>query len=419
MEKNTSNLSLFDFIEDDIDSDSDYEEYGIAKNADKDGYFNKAVIWGTDWTTETIANQLYKGNIDLNPLFQRRDAWNDKEKSKLIESLMLGIPVPPIVLAERKEKKNSYIVIDGKQRLLTIGRFYAGKSDNSDGDLTKFQALKLSGLSILKKLNSKKYCDIMEFDDDYINNIDNQTIRTIVIRDWPDEAFLYEIFLRLNTGSKKLSPQELRQALIPGEFLSFLDEKTASSMSINRIFNSKGKPDPRMKDVELALRFYAYQYNIENYKGNLKEFLDGTCKLINKKWENIQDDVEDLFKELENSIKFSYELLSIEMPFSRFENNKSIGRFNKAIFDVFSYYFSNQDIRELVLNNKELFIEQYMTLHSDDDFNKAVNDTTKEPSRVVTRFNKFADIIISIRKNKNIPINKFVYRNGNFFVNKY
>lgn len=69
------------------------------------GKFNQAVIWGTDWTTETIARQLEKGNIDLNPSFQRRDAWSEQEKSKLIESLMLGFPVPPIILAENKQKR--------------------------------------------------------------------------------------------------------------------------------------------------------------------------------------------------------------------------------------------------------------------------------------------------------------------------
>lgn len=93
--------------------------------------FEEAVIWGTDWTTETIFTQLQKGNIDLNPSFQRRDAWTDREKSRLIESLILGLPVPPIILAENKNKKNSYIVIDGKQRLLSIRRFF---EENDDGE---------------------------------------------------------------------------------------------------------------------------------------------------------------------------------------------------------------------------------------------------------------------------------------------
>ena len=199
------------------------------------GKFNQAVIWGTDWTTETIARQLEKGNIDLNPSFQRRDAWSEQEKSKLIESLMLGFPVPPIILAENKQKKNSYIVIDGKQRLLSIRRFYSDISEKefkekSLQEKDVFKQLKLKGLDILEDFNGKTYSQLEVESTDYINNLDNQSIRTIVIKNWPDEAFLYTVFLRLNTGSKKLSPQELRQALKPGPFLDFLDDETANSV---------------------------------------------------------------------------------------------------------------------------------------------------------------------------------------------
>ena len=116
---------------------------------------SQAVIWGTDWTTETINTQMVKGNIDLTPKFQRRDAWNNNEKSCLIESLMLGIPVPPIILAESKTKRNTYIVIDGKQRLLSIRRFYAEKQMQNAEQTDEFKPLKLSGLAVLKELNGK------------------------------------------------------------------------------------------------------------------------------------------------------------------------------------------------------------------------------------------------------------------------
>ena len=112
----------------DIIFETDGEENEEELNIDL-SKFNQAVIWGTDWTTETRARQLEKGNIDLNPSFQRRDAWSEQEKSRLIESLMLGFPVPPIILAENKQKKNSYLVIDGKQRLLSIRRFYSNVSE--------------------------------------------------------------------------------------------------------------------------------------------------------------------------------------------------------------------------------------------------------------------------------------------------
>lgn len=99
----------------DIIFETDGEENEEELNIDL-SKFNQAVIWGTDWTTETMARQLEKGNIDLNPSFQRRDAWSEQEKSRLIESLMLGFPVPPIILAENKQKKNSYLVLYVKNK---------------------------------------------------------------------------------------------------------------------------------------------------------------------------------------------------------------------------------------------------------------------------------------------------------------
>ncbi|MGN6930399.1 DUF262 domain-containing protein, partial [Neisseria sp. P0015.S010] len=81
-----------------------------------------------DWTTETIIRQIEKGNIILNPDFQRRDAWNKKKKSQFIESLILGLPIPQIVLAESKDQKGKYIVLDGKQRLLSLRQFTIPKS---------------------------------------------------------------------------------------------------------------------------------------------------------------------------------------------------------------------------------------------------------------------------------------------------
>ena len=124
--------------------------------------FTSAVVWGTDWTTETIANQIMKKNIELNPVFQRRDAWKVEEKSRLIESLMLGIPVPPIVLAEDPNKRSHYIVIDGKQRLLSIIQFYAGNEEyvqNHSEDI-KYEPLKLKGLDTLECLNKMTYSQI-------------------------------------------------------------------------------------------------------------------------------------------------------------------------------------------------------------------------------------------------------------------
>ena len=163
-------------------------------------------ISGTDWTADTIVNQIRKGNILLSPYFQRRDAWSPKMKSRFIESLFLGLPIPQIILAENKEKKGTYIVIDGKQRLLSLQQFVEGDDDG--------KKLKLIGLEVKENLNKMTYEEIQN--SEYCDEIDafnNQTIRTVVVKNWPSVEVLYLLFLRLNTGSVKLSPQELRQAL--------------------------------------------------------------------------------------------------------------------------------------------------------------------------------------------------------------
>jgi hypothetical protein len=136
-----------------------------------------AVVTASDWTTQTILSQLEKGNIDLNPSFQRRQAWRPMRKSEFIESLILGIPVPQLVLAERKQKRGSYIVIVGKQRLLSLAQF------SSRGD-SAFEPFRLSGLAIRKDLNGKNLEDL-ELDpqlDEDLTSLENQTIRPVVIR---------------------------------------------------------------------------------------------------------------------------------------------------------------------------------------------------------------------------------------------
>lgn len=361
--------------------------------------FSQAVVWGTDWTTETINNQLLKGNIDLSPNFQRRDAWSDAEKSKLIESLMLGIPVPPIILAENKKKKNSYIVIDGKQRLLSIRRFFAEEKD--DG----FIPLRLRSLKILPELNGCTASKVREVNSDYMTSIENQSIRAVIIKNWPDEPFLYTVFLRLNTGSKQLSPQELRQALKPGPFLDYLDDATANSDIIKKMLNNKSA-DTRMKDIELTLRFFAYHYYFNEYTGDLKTFLDETCEKLNLEWNERENEIKQVFLLLEQTIEFCYEIMGTKSPFSRYESGESACRFNRSIFEIFTFYFRDENIKKLVREDKDHFISLFVAMNDDLDFVNAVSGSTKKVSNLVVRFGKFFDLLKSLKHDGEMYIPK-------------
>src|SRR4051812_41918067 len=102
--------------------DTDVDEQDVAEELSAGS--NAAVVTGTDWTTETVVSQLKKGNIQLTPRFQRRDAWKKDRKSRFIESLIVGLPIPQIVLAESKSERGKFIVLDGKQRLLALLQFW-------------------------------------------------------------------------------------------------------------------------------------------------------------------------------------------------------------------------------------------------------------------------------------------------------
>lgn len=112
----------------------------------------RIVVAGADWTTATILDQMVRDNIQLNPRFQRRDAWDITRKSRFIESLILGFPVPQIVLATQKDRKK-FIVLDGKQRLLTILQFY-GRSE------TPNNAFALKNLEFRTDMNDSTYEDL-------------------------------------------------------------------------------------------------------------------------------------------------------------------------------------------------------------------------------------------------------------------
>src|SRR6266851_850306 len=123
-----------------IEFDDDSDEQDVAEQLAPGSL--AAVVSGTDWTTETVVSQLKRGNIQLDPRFQRRDAWKRDRKSRFIESLIVGLPIPQIVLAESKRDRGKFIVLDGKQRLLSILQFWGlGQGDNNSYALSALTLL--------------------------------------------------------------------------------------------------------------------------------------------------------------------------------------------------------------------------------------------------------------------------------------
>ena len=360
------------FVEEDED-----QENGLESNVRRISELEEIsgiVVAGTDWTTATIVDQLVRENIQLNPRFQRRDAWNIIRKSRFIESIVLGFPIPQIVLASNENQRGKFIVLDGKQRLLTILQFY-GRSE------TQNNSFALKGLEFRPELNGFKH-EHLENDPLFksvLDALDNQTIRTTLIRNWHTESFLYKIFLRLNLESTPLSPQELRQALHPGDFINFLDDQSVKSQALRKIFKSKN-PDFRMRDVELLLRYVAFHYFLSDYRSNLKAFLDMTCKELNKDWKKRASDIQDTVTQFENAVQTSINIFG-EKNVSRLwlsSSNSYRSQFNRAILDVMVFYFSDEIIRQAAEENKVAVEDAFKELcSSNSGFREAIEGTTK------------------------------------------
>lgn len=372
--------------------DDNYDSDDLSFSAEELG---QAVVTDTDWTTETILNQIRRGNFKLNPNFQRRDAWNQKRKSLFIESLMLGLPIPQLVLAEAPGRKGTFLVLDGKQRLLALQQFAAGSTlAISEGE--DAEGFALAGLEVLKHLNGKTLAEIEDDarESEVLSSFLNQTIRTVVVRNWPNEDYLHTVFLRLNTGSVQLSPQELRQALHPGPFTKFLDEFSAESKSLQKALGNKG-PDFRMRDVELTLRYYAVDYSIEKYQGNLKKFLDDTAKDLNQRWKVESGQILDRARELEKAIDATIAIFGADAfrSWSR-EKGSFQGRFNRAVFDAMTFHFKDPDLRDLALSRKSEVKDAFRKLaESDQSFVDSISSTTKTQNAFVVRISRWGQAL--------------------------
>ena len=136
--------------DEDFETEDANEESSDLKLSEDD--FKHLLVAPADWTISTLYDQIGK-QIDLDPEFQRRNVWNTRSKSLFIESLFLGIPIPQILLSSRPSQKSSFLVLDGKQRLLAIKEFIDGKFENG-------RNFRLKGLRILKDLENKTWDEI-------------------------------------------------------------------------------------------------------------------------------------------------------------------------------------------------------------------------------------------------------------------
>jgi len=235
------------------DKENDFDEFSEDELEDKTPIYD-ITTFGTSADVMTIYNRLKKGKYYI-PSFQRDYVWKIPQASRLIESIVMGLPIPSIFMAKDEGKDENYYIIDGQQRLKSIEKFYNGEFALKD---------------VIPELNEKKY---NELDEKLRDRIDEYAMQLIIIKqEKPDNNndSIYKIFERINTEGTKLYPQEIRASSYHGEFNKLLHKFAEDSRWIQFI---KMK-NSRKSHEELILRFIALYFDLNNYKAPMKHFLN-------------------------------------------------------------------------------------------------------------------------------------------------
>ena len=251
-ERNPTDLDLQPLRSEDEDYDSAPPSYEIA-------------TYPADFTLEVLYQKWQAGDI-LIPDFQRRFVWRQNQASKLVESFLVGLPVPAVFFySERKSRK--YFVIDGQQRLRSMFYYFEGYFGPEEKNARS--VFRLAGLNPESRFQGRTFEGLG--DEDKLQ-LKNAVLRAFIVKqlDPDDDTSMYHIFERLNTGGTLLTNQEIRNCVYHGRFIDFL--KTLNGSPTWRKILGKDEPDSRGRDIELLVRFFAMR-DISDYRKPMKDFL--------------------------------------------------------------------------------------------------------------------------------------------------
>jgi Protein of unknown function DUF262 len=216
----------------------------------------------TEYSAELLADKTRNGDFEI-PSYQREDTWEDSRKTRFIESLLMGIPIPFLFFWENPET-GKLEIIDGAQRLRTIEQFILG--DFVLGDLGELSLLSGFGFKDLPKSRQRK--------------IKNRSIRGIVLNEHADARSRFEVFDRINTTPKIANKAEIRRGALGGPFLDLVITLSKDSLFVNLAAVSNKQFKERERE-ELVTRFFAYSDGLDNYRDRVAAFLFEYTKKMN------------------------------------------------------------------------------------------------------------------------------------------
>lgn len=323
-----------------------------------------------------LVSRIEHGEIELAPDFQRLSGiWNNKRKSRLIESLLLRIPIPVFYVAA--DEKDDWAVVDGIQRMTVINDYVTGK-------------FAMGNLEYLVKLNGLKYHELPRAMQRRIT--ETQLIINVIEPRTPPEVML-NVFVRINTGGVPLNRQEIRHALYPGHVRDFLKKLAQCEEFLKATGGSISKD--RMADRECVLRFLAFRITFpEEYSDNdLDSFLGRIMEEINE-----MDDTERhiLAEEFKEAMDAAYKIFGRKAFRKQSEVGGKSGPVNRALFESWGVNLASctpEQIKTLVKSKKKIKNRFISLMQCDSDFDRAISYATHTPKHVHKRFRSINKIV--------------------------
>lgn len=326
-------------------------------------------------TVQLLLSRLRRGALDLQPDFQRTAGiWSDVNQSRLIESLLLRIPLPTLYAAESGEE--GWAVVDGIQRLSAIARFVEPGTVGA-------APLRLRGLEYLQQYEGLRY---EELPPALQTRIEETELIVHLIRAGTPEPVMFNIFARINTGGRPLTPQELRHALIPGEVRELLAVLAVSPAFLDATLRSVSPK--RMADREMVLRFLAFRLTPpEQYtRGDLDAFLRQAMRMIN---DLPPQQIERLSGEFASAMRAAEEIFGKHAFRKRFHGQEYRAPVNKALFESISVSLAvlGADGLGALIKQRDVVVEEFLDLMKWDEFMRAISGGTGDVRKVRLRFN--------------------------------
>lgn len=322
-------------------------------------------------TIDSILKKIKYEELELDSSFQRKAGlWTPKQKSQLIESLLLKIPLPTFYFDASNDEK--WQIIDGLQRISTLKDFAVDKS------------LTLVGMEFLKDLNGTKYDDLPR---SLQRRLEETNVNTYIVKPTTPKNVKFNIFKRINTGGLILEPQEIRNALYQGKASEYL-LKLSKNIQFLEATGYSIKPT-RMLDREFCLRYVSFtELSLDSYTGNLDDFLNSGMDYLGKITEDKLNTIES---------NFSRNMTAAKKIFGQYAFRKVIngrrGPVNKAFFEMWAYTLNKLSDTEIdnLISKKSLVQDAFFNLF--DDYRFMNNIKAADKTSVNNRINSIVELV--------------------------